>query len=64
MERDRIRVVRENGTFGFVAFLTFIGALFYFLQHPDGFWGVVLGVLEAMVWPAIAIYHVLDLLGA
>jgi hypothetical protein len=64
MTGERTRVVREAGTFGLLSLLTFVGALLYFLQHADGFWGIVLAVLEAMVWPAIVIFHVLGVLGA
>ena len=40
----------------------FIGALIYFIQHATGFWMGVLGVLKAMVWPAILVYEFLDYL--
>lgn len=42
--------------------LGFIGALVYYLQHATTFWGGVLGVLKAFVWPALLVYKVLDLL--
>ncbi|MGN6446616.1 hypothetical protein [Amnibacterium sp.] len=63
MAGGRVQVVREGGL-GFVGFLAFIGALVYFLQHPNGFWGVMLGIGEAIVWPAILVFHVLRVLGA
>jgi hypothetical protein len=44
---------------GFVYFLGFIGALVYFLQAATGFWMGVLGVLKALVWPAVLVYEVL-----
>lgn len=47
-----------GGTYG----LAFIGALIYFIQHADTFWIGVLGVLKAIVWPAILIYKVLEYL--
>lgn len=43
---------------GFFGFLTFIGAAVYFVQQADTFWMGVLGVLKAIVWPAILIYEV------
>lgn len=42
--------------------LAFIGAAVYFVQQADGFWTGVLGILKAMVWPAILIYKVFSLL--
>lgn len=43
--------------------LGFIGALVYFIQQADGFWMGVLGVLKALVWPAMLIYYALSALG-
>lgn len=40
--------------------LGFLGALIYFIQHADTFWIGVLGVLKAIVWPAILIYKALE----
>jgi hypothetical protein len=48
-----------NGT---VYGLGIIGAAVYFIQHSDGFWMGVLGVLKAIVWPAMVVYKVLGLL--
>ena len=42
--------------------LAFLGALIYFLQHAETFWQGVLGFLKALVWPAILIYKLLELL--
>lgn len=60
----RVRVVRDSGPIGFVLLLAFVGALVHFLQHATGFWGVVLAILDAAVWPAILVFHVLRVLGA
>lgn len=45
-----------NGAAGGVYGLGLIGALVYFLQHAESFWGVVLGILKALVWPAFLVY--------
>src|SRR5262249_19235496 len=42
--------------------LGLIGALFYYIRAADGFWDGVLGVLQALVWPAFLVYHVLKYL--
>jgi hypothetical protein len=39
--------------------LGLIGALVYYIQHADGFWGVILGILKALVWPAFVVYDLL-----
>ena len=56
------RVVYNNGPLGFVFFVAFIGAAVYFVQQSHGFWGFVLAVLKALVWPAFVVYHGLDLM--
>ena len=43
-------------------FLTYVGALVYFIQKSDGFWEVVFSFLQAMVWPAYLIHRVFELL--
>ena len=42
--------------------LAFIGALIYFIQHATSFWLGCLGLLKAIVWPAILIYKLLEFL--
>lgn len=42
--------------------LGIIGAAVYFIQHSDTFWGGVLGLLKAIVWPAVVIYKALEML--
>jgi len=50
------------GMCGGVYGLAFIGAAIYLVQHAQSFWGGVLGFFEAVVWPAVVMYKVLDLL--
>lgn len=42
--------------------LAFIGALIYFLQQANGFWDGALGVLKAIVWPAMLVYKLMEFL--
>lgn len=59
------RVVESNGVWSVFFLLAYVGAAIYFTSHTDGsFWAVMLGLLQAMVWPAYVIYHVLVLLQA
>jgi len=61
----RGRVTATSGSVGFFFLLAYIGAAIYFISVSDGsFWSVVLGLLQAIVWPVYVVYHVLVLLGA
>ena len=62
---DRVRFVERAGPWGFISLLAYIGAAIYFVSRSDGsFWGVVLGLLQGIVWPVYAVYHGLEMLGA
>ena len=52
----------KNASCGAVYGLGFIGAVVYYIQHAVSFWMGCLGILKAMVWPAIVVYKVLELL--
>jgi len=52
-----------GGPAGAVYGLGFIGALIYFVTHTAGFWMIVLGVLKAIVWPAILVYELFRFIG-
>ena len=54
---------RHAGGGGAVYGLGFIGALVFFLQHATSFWMGVLGILKAIVWPALLIYKLLGMAG-
>ncbi|NYF15300.1 hypothetical protein HDC37_000112 [Microbacterium sp. AK009] len=61
---SRVTVV-NSGAWGFFFFLAYIGAAIYFVSVSDGsFWGFILGLLQAIVWPAYVLFHALSLLGA
>lgn len=42
--------------------MAFIGALIYFIQHAHTFWQGALGLVKAIVWPAVLIYKLLEFL--
>jgi len=44
--------------------LGFLGAGVYFIIQANSFWLGVLGVLKAIVWPAILVFEALRSLGA
>jgi hypothetical protein len=43
--------------------LGFVGAAIYYISNATGFWMGVLGVLKAIVWPAILVYSALKSFG-
>lgn len=60
-----IHKVKHHGPWGFFHLLAFIGAAIYFISQSDGsFWGVILGLLQAFVWPVYVVYNGLLALGA
>jgi len=44
---------------GCAYFLGAIGAAIYYVGVAGSFWGGVVGVLKALVWPAFVVYEVL-----
>jgi hypothetical protein len=58
-----VKVVNKGGgPIGFTFFLAWVGAVVYFVQQSSGFWGFILAVLKACVWPAFVLHKVLVLL--
>lgn len=54
---------KGNGAGGGAIYgLGLIGALVYYIQHADGFLTGLLGFLQALVWPAMLVYHLLGYL--
>ncbi|MCK5059670.1 MAG: hypothetical protein KAR00_00805 [Candidatus Pacebacteria bacterium] len=43
--------------------LGLVGAAIYFIQHATTFWIGILGILKAIVWPAVLVYELLKFLG-
>jgi len=61
----RARVIVRDGPWGFAFLLAYIGAAIYFVSGSSGsFWGVIVALLQAIVWPVYVVYHVLVLIGA
>ncbi len=61
-EKKGFKKHSSHGTAGAVWFLGFIGSLVYFMQQADSFGTVIVGILKALVWPALLIYNLLDFL--
>ena len=54
--------MKNNGAMGGAYGLAFIGALVYYVQQATTFGMGVIGVLKAIVWPAMLVYHVMSFL--
>lgn len=61
---SKTNVVYDHGPLGWIFLMAYIGAAVYFVQQSSGFWGFVLGLLKAAVWPAYVLFHALTLLQA
>lgn len=44
--------------------LGMIGALVYYIQQADSFWAGVVGVFQALLWPAFLIHKLLGFINA
>jgi hypothetical protein len=61
MSKDK-KGYKDEAKFGMFAFLTYIGAAWYFLQVSYGFWPTILAFLKAGIWPVYLIHRVFELL--
>jgi len=55
--------MQGNASSGAVYGLGMIGAAVYFIMHAVGFWAGVVGVLKAIVWPALVVFELCKHLG-
>jgi hypothetical protein len=58
MAKQKVEVT-NNAPWGYVLFVAYVGALIYFAERNEGFWGLILAILQAAVWPAYVLYEVL-----
>ena len=54
----------NSGCGGATYGLGFIGAAVYYISTATGFWMGVLGVLKALVWPAMLVFELLKYVAA
>lgn len=52
----------QHASAGGFYFLTYVGTLVYFINQADGFGEVLLAFIQALVWPALLIYRIFQLL--
>ena len=46
----------KHGAWGGLYFVALVGAAVYYIQQADAFWVGVLGILKAIIWPAMLIH--------
>lgn len=56
------KVVNNSHSGSAIYALGIFGALVYFLQRADSFVAVIMGIVKAVVWPAVILYKSLELL--
>ncbi|MFH1358575.1 MAG: hypothetical protein ABIH37_01675 [archaeon] len=61
-KENKIKCHSPSSCGGCFYFLGFIGAVVYYIQNSTSFGSGVLGILKALVWPAILIYKLLGFL--
>ncbi len=62
-EKNFIKIVKDDGSLSFVLFLAWAGAIVYFVQQSQGFWGFIVAVLKGCVWPAFLVHRAFEALG-
>lgn len=60
--KDKEKWHGGGGTGSAVYGLGFIGAAVYFVQHAVGTQAVLIGLVKAIVWPAILVFKAFELL--
>ena len=60
MSKGKVIIKQGGGAF---YGLGMVGALVYYLQMANGLGEVLLGILKAIVWPALLSYRLLQFLG-
>lgn len=54
--------MRDQGLYGGIYGMAFIGAAIYFIQHATTFWEGIFGIIKALFWPAMLIYKLFEYL--
>lgn len=62
MKKENFKGMNKGAGSGAIYGLGIVGALIYFIQHSATAGDVIFGILKSIVWPAILVYKVLELL--
>ncbi len=58
-----VKVVTDQAPLGWVLFTAYIGAVIYFFQLDQTFWGFILALIKAIFWPAFVVFEAMVGLG-
>lgn len=58
----KVKHMKNHAGSGAIYGIGIIGALIYFLQHSTSFLDGIWGIVQAIFWPAVVLYKVLELL--
>ena len=56
-------ITKGHSSHGAIYGMGFVGAVIYFISNATSFWMGVLGVVKAIVWPALLVYQALTYFG-
>lgn len=59
-KEKKLKVVNESVNAFYC--VGFFGAAVYFVQNSAGFWGFILALIKAAIWPAYVVHRALELL--
>ena len=62
-KHDKTKVI-DHGPMGWALFTAWMGAVVYFVQQSEGFFGFIWAIIKSIVWPAFLIYNGLQGLAA
>ena len=64
MSERRIKVDSGAGQLGFIFFMCYVGAAYYFIDQTSGaFLDVIWALIKAIAWPAFLVFHGMSGLG-
>jgi hypothetical protein len=59
-DHERMEAMKDNGIFGGIYGMAFVGAAIYFIQNATTFWSGAFGFFKAVFWPAVLMYKLLE----
>lgn len=54
------KVISKSGSLDYVLFISWVGALIFFVQKSEGFGGFIVAIFQSFVWPAYVVFEVLE----
>ena len=61
-EQKKCKGMHGSGVFSGIYGMAFLGGVVYYIQHATSFWAGVFGIFKALIWPAVLMYKLLELL--